>query len=433
LAPIHGILRYLNQYWIPRELDEERKDVYYIRSLLILRWKERVSEPLKSQLVDSLLALIEVQRDHTKILQVSSRGSASRKNETSRHTDALNGAKRNSLIKSIIESFVVITGNESETDGNFYKEYFENEFLTATRKYYNEEARTLRDSPKLEISGYAHWVLNRLSVEKSFMPTASPKREEWHDYFDTIKPDELVLPLLLQEFHNSFYTPELGAYYQKFKVRKQTNQKSEDLLTTAGINPHDDMVELLVGSRERLRDPDRHGQTVLHSAVLADNIPLIKALLKLDAPTDVQDKQGETAGHLAVMTKNLAALNCLFVQPACCTALNGQPGKGTTIGALIRSKQYNRSDKGWEEALKVSVRLEKAAWLFDKPWKFNESNNESNSGFQPTVVNFESGVLTSQQPVELNEILSSDAYYQKEMEINQEVKWLHFPTNNVRY
>ncbi|RYN91333.1 hypothetical protein AA0119_g10561 [Alternaria tenuissima] len=407
--------------------DYESYNMYPVHSLLILRWEKMLSADLKDRLVKLLLGLIKAQRDHTKIIQVSGQGSASRENERSKRMDFSTSDSRSSLIKSIIESFAFIDRHTPDSPNNFYKEFFGNKFLAVTREYYiSEQASMSGDGSKLDMSGYAHWVLNQLSVEKSFIPNGSHNQDDVTQSDKKSTTDEIVLRPLLLELHDTFYTSELGDYYHNLNVQKQAIGAEDKLLVMAGLKPHDDMVELLVGSREGLRRSDRHGQTALHYAVLAGNISLIKALLILDAPTLAQDEDGQTAGHLAVMTSNLTALNYFFARPACFTVLNGQ---GNMISTLIKSRIYKAPDDDWTKALSVAVQLEKAAWLFDKPLELAETNHD----FQPTIVNFESGIFASQRPVSLCEILNNDAYYQKEMESGQQKRWLHFPANNMRW
>ncbi|KAI2478921.1 hypothetical protein Ptr902_09887 [Pyrenophora tritici-repentis] len=90
---------------------------------------------------------------------------------------------------------------------------------------------------------------------------------------------------------------------------------------------------------------------------------------------------------------------------------------------------YERLSDDWKDALKAAVRLEGTAWIFRKPLYKEESEH----AFHPIIVNFESGIYTSQRKVQLDRILNDDAYYRKEMGSDHELKWLHLPANNMKW
>ena len=407
---ITRFFRYLNRHWVKRQVEEWVENVHYIESLLMLRWKESVSTSLGQELVELLLALIQAQRDHTRIPTTSSRELALQKREGSTQLDGpspsrpldLYSANLPSLINSVIKSFMF---------SSLYEEYFEEAFITATTEYYSKEALVSQPLPNLWVPDYAHMVLNRLSVEKSFMPTGT---------------DEMVLEPWLKILHEAFYTPDLEEYYQSIGVQEQIDGDKRGLLVIAGLRAHGDMVKHLVGFGKGLIHHGFPCQTALHSAVLAGNFPLIKTLLTLNAPIDAQNHEKQTPCHQAVITENLSALNCLFIRPDCCTVLDGD---GKTIGMLMGSWKYDKLSDSWKEALRVAVRLEGAAWLFKDPL----TEEESKHPFHPRIVKFESGIYTSQRKVDLGKILTNDTYYRKEMDGDLEVKWLHLPANNVRY
>jgi ankyrin repeat protein len=72
-----------------------------------------------------------------------------------------------------------------------------------------------------------------------------------------------------------------------------TNQRGEALLHACRYG-HTTVAELLVGHGADLRTQTRDGQTALHCAVMGAHVDTVRALLRLDAPLDVENAYGGT-------------------------------------------------------------------------------------------------------------------------------------------
>ncbi|EGG15794.1 cullin A [Cavenderia fasciculata] len=114
---INHILNYLNRYWIKREIDDGKKEVYEVYVLSFVIWRDCLFTALKSRLTSALLDLIEGER---------------------------NGYQVNThLIRGVINGYVSLGLNREkpkETILQVYKSSFEELFLAATEQYYTSES-----------------------------------------------------------------------------------------------------------------------------------------------------------------------------------------------------------------------------------------------------------------------------------------------------
>lgn len=113
----HHLFRYLNRHWVKREIDEGKKEIVDIYTLHLSRWKADMFGDTQNAVMDAVLHLVEKQRNGETIEQ--------------------------SKIKSVVDSFVLLGIDESDSSRStleVYKQYFEDPFLGATRKYYEKES-----------------------------------------------------------------------------------------------------------------------------------------------------------------------------------------------------------------------------------------------------------------------------------------------------
>ncbi|KAF2072416.1 hypothetical protein CYY_006273 [Polysphondylium violaceum] len=137
---INNIFQYMNRYWIKREIDDGKKEVYEIFILSLVIWRDYLFTPLKIRLTSSLLDIIESER---------------------------NGYQINThLIKGVINGYVSLGLNREkpkETILQVYKSSFEELFLTATENYYtNESAKFISEH---SVADYMKKVETRLNEE----------------------------------------------------------------------------------------------------------------------------------------------------------------------------------------------------------------------------------------------------------------------------
>ncbi|KAI9894115.1 MAG: hypothetical protein M1814_004886 [Vezdaea aestivalis] len=115
---INHLFRYLNRHWVKREMDEGKKTIYDVYTLHLVRWKEDLFKGLQKSVMESVLRMVEKQRNGETIEQ--------------------------HRIKSIVDSFVSLGLDEadnSKSSLDVYRFYFEKPFLEATKEYYREESK----------------------------------------------------------------------------------------------------------------------------------------------------------------------------------------------------------------------------------------------------------------------------------------------------
>ena len=64
---INHLCRYLNRHWVRREIDEGRKNTYDVYTLHLIQWKTKMFEFLHERAMDSVLSLVESQRNGEEI------------------------------------------------------------------------------------------------------------------------------------------------------------------------------------------------------------------------------------------------------------------------------------------------------------------------------------------------------------------------------
>jgi cullin 1 len=114
---INHIFQYLNRHWIKREADDGKKEVYEVYTLSLVIWRDHLFTQLRTRLTNSLLALIEAERNGEQI--------------------------NTALVRGVINGYVNLGLNKEkpkETTLQVYKEFFEDEFLAATEVYYTAES-----------------------------------------------------------------------------------------------------------------------------------------------------------------------------------------------------------------------------------------------------------------------------------------------------
>ncbi|KAJ3242564.1 hypothetical protein HDU81_000009 [Chytriomyces hyalinus] len=137
---IHHVFKYLNRHWVKREIDEGHKHIYDINTLALVSWRDHLFMLIQSKIMESVLHLIERQRNGEPIEQ--------------------------SLIKSVVDSFVALGLDENDSTKatlDVYKQYFEQPFIAATESYYKSESETfLSDN---SITDYMKKAEKRLEEE----------------------------------------------------------------------------------------------------------------------------------------------------------------------------------------------------------------------------------------------------------------------------
>ncbi|EFA83667.1 cullin A [Heterostelium album PN500] len=205
---INNIFQYLNRYWIKREIDDGKKEVYEVFVLSLVIWRDCLFTPLKSRLTSALLDLIENER---------------------------NGYQINThLVKGVINGYVSLGLNREkpkETILQVYKTSFEELFLTATENYYtNESVKFISENTVAE---YMKKIENRLNEEvKRVQQYLHPSTET-----DLISRCEKVLiekvvEVIWNEFQNLLETDKIADLTRMYSLLSRIPKGLEPLRAT---------------------------------------------------------------------------------------------------------------------------------------------------------------------------------------------------------
>lgn len=137
---INHIFQYLNRHWIKREYDDGKKEVYEVYTLSLVIWCRYLFKPLKTRLTNSLLALIEKERNGEQI--------------------------DSSLVQGVVNAYVMLGLNKEKPKEHtleVYRRDFEEMFLTSTEVYYTAESSQFISSNS--VSDYMKKVEVRLNEE----------------------------------------------------------------------------------------------------------------------------------------------------------------------------------------------------------------------------------------------------------------------------
>ncbi|BFZ57313.1 ubiquitin ligase (cullin) of SCF [Savitreella phatthalungensis] len=114
---VHHIFRYLNRYWVKREMDEGKAQVYDIYTLCLVLWRRILFEDIHEKLLVAVLIHIERHREGEPV-------------ETQ-------------LIKNAIDSYVSLGIDQQDPTRStldVYETHFSKRFLEATAAYYSRES-----------------------------------------------------------------------------------------------------------------------------------------------------------------------------------------------------------------------------------------------------------------------------------------------------
>ncbi|KAL6061586.1 hypothetical protein QOT17_012758 [Balamuthia mandrillaris] len=225
---VSNITHILARFWIPAQ-KTAKKDVYEVKTLSVMVWRDACFEPLKEQLMDSLLTYIEADRD--------------------------GNTKDKTLVREYIEAIGLMGVDKAK---EYYEATFEKRFIDVTKDYYLREStgffasHTISDYMtqaetriKQEISNcekyYAEFkdtkprleeVMNFAMIEKHM----DPLQAEFKQMLTGDKPDDMTrfyfllsrvadgLPASAKTFEE--YISSLGVVIVKEQQSKKTAQSA---------------------------------------------------------------------------------------------------------------------------------------------------------------------------------------------------------------
>lgn len=113
---INSVCRYLNRFWVMREINEGKGNIYYVYTLCSRQWRAVIVERLSARVMDVVLEMLKRQRQ----------------GETIEH----------GLIKKLAESYMDLGVDEQNptepTNLNVYRKYFEKPVIKAAREFYGK-------------------------------------------------------------------------------------------------------------------------------------------------------------------------------------------------------------------------------------------------------------------------------------------------------
>ncbi|KAK0553485.1 ubiquitin ligase (cullin) of SCF [Tilletia horrida] len=323
---VRNIFSYLDRHWIKTTRENGRKEVYWVFTLALVKWKQCMLAHVQknSKLTQAILKQIEKQRNG----------------------DAIDS----SLLKTVIDSFVSLGIDQSDNTNNnrvqldLYRSAFEEPFIGASQTYYEQESRAFVAANT--VVDYMKKAESRLKEEEDrielymnpstrgkFIPVMEWVLifchrqliwDEFQNLLDGEKREDLSrMYLLLQRLANSEgFLPLLDTFEQHVK---QMGLAAVD--KAAGANP--ESIE-----------PDAYVDALLQ--VHSQNINVVNEALRGDS------------GFLAAMDK------------ACRSYMNKNKATGTVSSkspellarhtdALLKKSNKNAAEASLEEALEKAM------------------------------------------------------------------------------
>lgn len=207
---IHNIFLYLNRHWVRRELEDGRKDIYEIYSLLLVSWRENFLGTLLLSVRSAVLKLVENERNGKTI--------------------------ESKYVQCIVKSYVDLgIENSMSSRGRiltYYKSEFEKYLLEETKSYYQMESSKFLDEHS--VTAYVTKAENRLADEKS--------RSDRLFHETTLAPlislcEDILISQYLPRFHEEFQallnderTEDIGKMYHLVKRVKNSLPKMKEIL-----------------------------------------------------------------------------------------------------------------------------------------------------------------------------------------------------------
>jgi len=237
---INNIFDYLNRHWIKREADDGKKEVYDIYTLSLVIWRDHMFHAQKGRLINSLLSLIEKER---------------------------NGEQINThLLGTVIQGYVKLGLNKEKPKENtleIYRQHFEDDFITATEVYYTAESTHFIATNS--VAEYMKKVETRLDeetrrVQQYLNPTTETELVQKCDrvliekHLDTIRSD----------FQNMLTNDKIDDLTRMYKLLSRINRALEPLKTT--FEKHVSQVgkqAIQQVVKTAIKDPQQYVETVL--------------------------------------------------------------------------------------------------------------------------------------------------------------------------
>lgn len=178
---VNNLFAYLNRFWVVREREEGSKDVYEIRKMCLMVWRDELFYALKQQLFDGIMSLV--------------------------HRDRTGESINTQLVRQMTDCFVQLglqEDDEADAEAGMgqlavYKEHFEKSFLDKTSEFYVAESDAfLEQNPVTE---YMKKAESRLEEEMHRVQTYL--HESTRDAL-AVRCEEVLIKRHVEKLHGEF-------------------------------------------------------------------------------------------------------------------------------------------------------------------------------------------------------------------------------------
>jgi len=147
------LFKYLNRYWISREINAHQRGIYNINVTTLICWKEKIFDIFHETITDFALKTLNMLR-------------------CSQDVDG-------SVIKTVCDSYVALGLDGSDyqkTTLKLYKEYFESRLIRSTEEFYRNEASSFLKKSRVE--DYLLFVEKKFQDEAKTYELVHPSSQE---------------------------------------------------------------------------------------------------------------------------------------------------------------------------------------------------------------------------------------------------------------
>jgi len=244
---VNNLFAYLNRFWVVREREEGSKDVYEIRKMCLMVWRDELFYALKQQLFDGIMSLV--------------------------HRDRTGESINTQLVRQMTDCFVQLglqEDDEADAEAGMgqlavYKEHFEKSFLDKTSEFYVAESDAfLEQNPVTE---YMKKAESRLEEEMHRVQTYL--HESTRDAL-AVRCEEVLIKRHVEKLHGEFQKlldderiEDLKRMYKLLKTIKDGHVELRVLLEKHVVKEGLAAIEKAIGSDAKSADAKAYVKSML--------------------------------------------------------------------------------------------------------------------------------------------------------------------------